>query len=575
MRKTLAIIVGLLALLSTAPPASAGVRVSATVDRTRVAPGESLMLRIAIQGEGGEVDLTALTDFEVLSRGSSSNFQIVDGRMSREVTYTYMILPRHQGRLSIPALAVDVDGRQYLTDPIDVEVTARPAEDTDKADADVWVSAEVSNTAPVQGEQITYTFRFHRAVQTNDARFQQPDFKGFSAKEIEDRHNYKTIVNGREIVVTELYFVLVPMETGTQIIEPATIQVGVADRGQGRGRSPLDDFFGRRFFRPRVLQTEAIEVRVQPLPPWQGSPAFSGLVGRFELSADLEKTRLKVGDSATLSLILEGRGNLMDARMPAIPFPAGLKEYRDSPEEKIQLGPEGYHGRKVFRTALVPVAAGDIRFSPVRLVYFDTEDHQYRTLTARLPELSVLPGEGPGDTKVAVAPDPLALAKQRVKFTGRDILPPKENLEAIRSRKAMAGGWFLLALFAPAALFVATAAVQRMRRKEQTPMARMRIRSRQALKRAAGQSGRRRLGHLYQALTAAILASSGRTGEALTWKEAETLLLGQGRTPEEARESADLLAAIESSKFGAETIADGEQERLLEQTRKIVRMLTG
>ena len=62
-------------------------------------------------------------------------------------------------------------------------------------------------------------------------------------------------------------------------------------------------------------------------------------------------------------------------------------------------------------------------------------------------------------------------------------------------------------------------------------------------------------------------------GAALTWKEAEALLLENGRSNEEARQAAELLAAIESCKFSGRAISDRERDELLTRTRQTIRKL--
>lgn len=573
MKLRLAVIACVLTLLAAAPPAQAEVRVTAHVDRTTVAPGESLMLRVTIQGGKGEVDLSDITDFEVLSRGSGSNYQIVNGKMSREFTYNYLLIPKSRGRLNIPALTVEVEGRRHRTKPVSIQVAARSAEGAHSAGTDVRVEAEVSNSTPVQGQLITYTFRYFRAVQTDDARFQPPEFHGLAAKEIENQRSFRKIINGREHAVTEVFYVLTPIEAGAHTIKPATLRVGIVRRQNSRGRSPFDGIFGRRSVEQRVLQTESIDLQVRPLPAWQGSPPFSGLVGRFDLTATIESTDLKVGDSATLTLTIQGHGNLMDARAPALQLPAAVKQYTDNPEDEIQLDSTGYSGKKVFRTALVPVAAGEIKIEPIRLVYFDTEENRYRTLTATAPPLSVSAADANIDALITISANPLSLAKQRVAFTGRDILPPKESLTAVRSRAPFSGWLFILAVAAPAMVYGGTVLTQRFCLQEKTPAAIMKARSRRALKLAVSRTDETQLGHLYQALTAAILAAAGRTGEALTWKEAEAMLIRQDRPPEVARQAAGLLSKIESCKFANTRIDEAKHAMLLDQTRKMIRTL--
>ena len=77
------------------------------------------------------------------------------------------------------------------------------------------------------------------------------------------------------------------------------------------------------------------------------------------MTSEIENTRLAVGDSTTLTVTVQGRGNIMDAQAPQPALPEGLKTYADTPEEQIRLGADGYEGKKVFRTALVPVQAGN------------------------------------------------------------------------------------------------------------------------------------------------------------------------------------------------------------------------
>ena len=102
----------------------------------------------------------------------------------------------------------------------------------------------------------------------------------------------------------------------------------------------------------------------------------------------------------------------------------------------------------------------------------------------------------------------------------------------------------------------------------------MKARARQALKRAgADKSGDALPTSLYQALTAAIYCAAGRYGEALTWKEAESLLLENHHTAEEAAGAAKLLAEIEAIKFGGRALSDDRRKTLLDETRTLVRKL--
>jgi BatD DUF11 like domain len=580
MRKQIIILATLLGMLAYLSPARAEVSVRATVDRTAVAPGESIQLQVTVSGGGGDVDLSGLDDFKVLSQGTSSNVQIVNGHFSRETTYNYMILARRQGRLTIPALAVDVDGQIYHSEPIDITVTRQPDTGNDRfEDKEAWVTAEVSDSTPYEGQQITYTFRLYNTVQIQDAQFQAPAFDGFSAKEVKDRRNYRKIINGREVMVTEINYILSPLKPGSQSIDSAVLQVGILRADRSGRQWPLDKFFNDPFFnrgsvQTRILQTDPVKVAVQPLPPPAADSKFAGLVGHFDLHAGIEGGgNLKVGDSATLAVTVEGRGNIMDAQPPALQIPPAFKTYADNPQESVDMDRTGFHGKKIFRTALVPLQAGRFQLAPVTLTYFDVDQKAYRTLTAAVPALTVAASLQTAAPPVAIAPPPIKPLKEKVTFTGRDILPLKENLTAIQPHRPFSWMLFLLGLAAPALAFGGTVLVQRLRRQDTRPAALMRARAHQALKAAQKGPQDKFLSLLYQALTAAILAGAGRMGEALTWKEAETLLRDSGRTAEEARSTAELLSRIESCKFSGGSFTSQEHDELLIQTRQAIRKL--
>jgi len=366
---------------------------------------------------------------------------------------------------------------------------------------------------------------------------------------------------------------LTPLKAGRQTIEPAVLQVGIIRPDRSRGRSPFDNFFNHGTVETRILQTEALELEIRPLPSLPADQTFSGLVGQFELHVEMESSDLKVGDSATLAVTVEGRGNIMDAQPPGLQVPPAFKTYADNPQEEVDVDRNGFHGKKVFRTALVPLQAGRFELPPVTLTYFDVDRKAYRTLRASAPALTVAASQQVHAPPVSITPEPLQPVKKKVTFTGRDILPPKENLAVVQSRRPISGLFFLLGLAAPALAFAGTLMVQRLRRRDTRPAALMKARAHQALKAAPKAPGEEFLTLLYQALTAAILAAAGRIGAALTWQEAESLLLDSGRSVEEARLAAELLARIESCKFSGRPLSAPERDELLARTRQTVRKL--
>ncbi|WP_054692977.1 BatD family protein [Desulfosarcina cetonica] len=149
--------------------------VRAVVDRNQVTVGESISLQVTIEGGDGDVDLSGITDFKTVSQGSTSSFQMVNGHTSRQMIYTYVLVPLTAGHLTIPAIPITIDGKVHYTTPIGITVSQEPP--ADSGQRDVYVSAEVSQSDPWVGQQIVYTFHLFNAVQIADAKFQAPEFE--------------------------------------------------------------------------------------------------------------------------------------------------------------------------------------------------------------------------------------------------------------------------------------------------------------------------------------------------------------------------------------------------------------
>jgi hypothetical protein len=134
----------------------------ASVNSTRTNLQTPIQLSVTLTEGDGEVDVGAIEDFKVISQSSSSSVQIINGRYTSERTKNYMLLPLREGRLTIPALKVSVDGKASYTDPITIQV--EKGDSADDASSSVQVVGAVSETAPYYGQQFIYTFRLLYAV---------------------------------------------------------------------------------------------------------------------------------------------------------------------------------------------------------------------------------------------------------------------------------------------------------------------------------------------------------------------------------------------------------------------------
>jgi hypothetical protein len=565
-----------LSLCASSVPAA---EIQAVVDRTRIEPGESLELTVSVKGGEGTVDISPIRDFKVTSSGTSTSVQIVNGRMTREVDYSYTLMPLKEGRLVIPPLTVVTDKTTQKT--AEIVVTVNPKTPEKSGREDVFAVGNVSNSSPYEGEPIVYTFKLFNAVQIANARLQKPEFSGFTANEVENsRKTYRTVLNGRQYDVTELTILLVPVGAGPKTIDPGVLECDVVRR-QNTRRSPfgmLDDpFFGRGRMEPRVIRTEPLSITVKPLPPFKAKGRFSGLVGAFQIQSQVDKTALNVGESVTLSVTISGTGNITDATAPEIAIPDAFKSYKDAPKENIKPDVNGYTGEILFRTALVPLKEGQYTLEPIALNFFDVSGGQYQTRLTAPISITVHPPRE--KDKIEVYSSPASEAKplkKNVEFTGRDILPLKEDMNALETQKDMRAAWFWAFLLGPALLCLGVKVFLTFTTKKDDPSSLMAQRAEQALKDACkpDASAEVFLTCLSRSLISILLAKAGVKGESLTYAEAENILKSRGFSDEAAKSVTRLLERIDSARFSGQEMDSSRRKALLSETRELVRKIS-
>lgn len=552
--------VALVALMMTVAPAEA-LTARATVDRNQVAPGETITLQVLMSDGSGEVDTSSIVDFDVVYRGQSSSIQIINGDVRREFARTYSLFPKHSGKLIVPALSVRSGGEQVRTSPIVVQVAREAA---GEAGGDIALTAQLSASTAWVGQEIVYTFRFMAAVAVSNARYQRPSFEGFEVTDLDGQKEYETVQNGRRFSVTEVSYLLTPTVPGRLKIDPGRITCDVRDRrGRGSSRSLLDDPFFNRFRTvSRTVQSEAVTVEVRKLPE-KGRPAnYSGLVGSFSLAATVSEKKVKAGDSVTVSATLEGNGNLSDMAVPEFRGAGKFKVYPDDPEESVVRDAGGTRGRKVFRFAVVSLAEGNLQIDSFVLPVFNPAKGDYEILRSDPIVLAVLPGDdnpapvASGDTSGEDGFRPRK--KRKVARTGQDILGVRSEWSVLESRTPLGPGVFLLLLVLPPLAHGGQRLFLARRRRPLTERDRMKERAAGMLaeaKKLTRKEDVRLLGPLERALVFAIFCRMGRTGESLTYDEAELGLAGTGMERDRIDEILTTLRAVEAARYGGKSDA--------------------
>lgn len=300
----------------------------------------------------------------------------------------------------------------------------REGEDVkDKLRKNIFVKVEVDKTSVYEGEQITATYKLYTRLPTNSNVTKVPAFKGFSAKDIElpnPPRPQEEMVNGMRFNVFVIRKTLLfPLQSGELELDPAEVdnQVHFVKLGGKRkrgandpfndpffrdafGGSALDDFFNDDPFAtpeyevvPYKIQSPTLKVTVKPLPA-EGRPAsFNGAVGKFTMTAQLDKNKLSTDDALTLKVNIAGQGNVNLLNAPPLNIPRAFEKYDPAVTDNIEKNSNPLSGSRQFQYALMPQEKGEYELPPVEFSYFDPAAQAYKTLTSSPFSIHVTQGK--------------------------------------------------------------------------------------------------------------------------------------------------------------------------------------
>ena len=362
-------------------------------------------------------------ELEVLigpNRSMQSSYQIVNGHTSSSssITYTYIVVATKNGSYTIPAAHVIVDGKSIASNALTIKVsgsaqgnagnaTRHQRQQDDEPElrdagsrisgSDLFIKVSANKKRVYEQEPILLTYKVYTLVSLTQLEGKMPDLKGFHTQEVDlpQQKSFKVeTFNGRPYrTVTWSQYVMFPQLTGKLQIPSITFNGIVVQ--QNRNIDPFEAFFngGSGYVEvKKQIVAPGIDIQVDPLP--QRPANFSGGVGKFSISAQLDKTDAKANDPISLRVIVSGVGNLKLIKQPEVEFPKDFDKYDAKITDKTKLTANGLEGSMIYDILAVPRHPGKFEIPPIQFVFFNTSTHQYETVKSEGFTLNVAKGSG-------------------------------------------------------------------------------------------------------------------------------------------------------------------------------------
>jgi hypothetical protein len=543
--------------------------VNASTDKTSLGTDDNLTLSVTVTSSGQNLPdfkLPEIKDFNVYGSSKSQSYSFTNGVSENQVTYSFVLIPKMSGTLTIPAFSIISDGQVYSTDAIKIEVTegqshsavnvtrtqvspkglyADSGDEVKTIPKDIFVKAFTDKKSVHVNEPVVFTFQLFSAVNIlANPSFKQPEFTGFIA-EVNEQSNYETTIAGKKFGVNEFKILLFPQKEGTLTIPKFSLVLTIDDF-----RNRNADFFGlMRPTRNVALETDPVTLKVTALP--QGV----SMNGAFQISARTDTKTFQTDTPFNLIVTISGNGNIKTVPTPKINVSDNLKLYETSSSSTQGKTIEGFKASKEFSTLIMPLSPGEATISIEPLKYFDPKTKTVKTLKVKDITFTVT-GEAKAQTETLPPEHTGKVVNHTTGTTTYNIdlsALPKTVLLLKKSIPFALGALLILVLIKIYLIYLKKQNKDVIKLKSRKAASRAKKYFKQAKK---AQKAKDFYGAMYKGILEYFASIFKQSAEGLTTNQIKNMMTEAGEKPELTREIEDILNECQAMLYSNAQIND-------------------
>jgi hypothetical protein len=396
--------------------------VTATVDRTEIIRGETVILTIRVEGQSGgvEMDLAPLeAGFQVISTRTSSQISAVNNSMQSRIDYHLTLFPLNEGPITIPALQVAGTTTAPLT------ITVEPRTSTGLAGQELFMEAVASKESLFVQEQLLFSIRLYYTISgIRNPIFTELDLPDAVVEPIGTPNQYETLVDGMRYGVYEKQYAIFPQRSGTLEIPDIMFRGEVTD-------SSSSYVFRNLNTRTITSYAEGHTITVSEKPA--DYPVEALWLPATEISIretwDNDFSNVRVGDSVYRIIEIEAHG-LDGAALPPLETPSitGVNIYPEPASIEHSFVDGNIVGKRIESTSMLMTADGTVMVPGISIPWYDIDTGEIKYATVEDTAITVGAARS-GSTGEALLLSNADLEEPtRETFAASAILPEEQNL---------------------------------------------------------------------------------------------------------------------------------------------------
>jgi oxygen tolerance protein BatD len=441
-------------------------RVSSTLSHQSIGLDETATLTITVKGVNDVMDVGTpavrpSTGIQMVGVGRQFSMSTINGRTETMTKFNFLITPLEKGRYIIDPVTVVVNGVAHETTSHRLEVTdalgrgRQPQSNYPGGPMNPWgvyphspsfripsdpvapprrpqgedfiLEAELEPETVYKHEPAVYNLRLLTAVRLmRDPRYSPILPTGLISVSFpqESSQEYR---DGRGYSVTEAKTAFFPLTEGEYEFPASEIALSTG-------------IFGNT----RTMRTEPKTLKVLPLPTEGRPTSFTGAVGEnFELSASVDKSMVKAGETVELKIAAYGEGNLDLVPYPYLPNWQGVEKKQANGTSHVNAKDGKVTSQRTYIFRIKMTQPGSYNLDNIALAYFRPSVERYEVLKAPSVSVEVLAGSPTTDQTESGATGASKLSEEDAPRTASGPVEPTAGRLEL-SQLLMIGGVALL-----------------------------------------------------------------------------------------------------------------------------------
>lgn len=408
-------------------PLSAQVKFYALVSEGTIVPGQAFQVQYIAEGATDiqQFIIPPFNDFLVIDsfESKSTSFQSPGSKMIDVYSKIVVLLARKTGRFSLPSASAIIDGKKRKTNVVKIAVVARrtvpliineiPEEEvavdetsklrageiiSEKIKKNLFLKAIVNKKTCYTGEAILLNYKMYSRIDASSQVLKRPSLTGLSIVEMADTYDGKPEIekiNGIPYYVNLIRKVQgFPLQPGLISLDNAEVAsivhfLKIEEPGELAASGQRTTF--SLYDYPVTLITPPQSIEVKPLPATNQPQNFSGAVGKFSMTIQVENKEIHPGELVKIRLVINGTGNIPLLIPPSIQWPKGVDTTEPEVKEDFNKYVYPLEGSKSFEYSFTAPDTGIYIIPAAKFDFFNPVTNSYQYSRSDSVKLVVTP----------------------------------------------------------------------------------------------------------------------------------------------------------------------------------------